>query len=397
MPRVTPAVRQYRRDAMDSLMDRLSVDALLFTTPDFFQYASNFILDVWPWERPVFLFVPRNGKPFALMNELSTHHLRMASESGGLWVDELNMYAEHPRHPKALPTVQQLPSVLVDLLRRYGLQSSRIACDGLPAAMRAVESALPQLQLQAVHHELRSLRWVKHPDELHIMRELGRLTDWAQERYRERYEPGVLTQAVDQEVGRLMVEEAARRFPGEDFEIMKCWTLSGPASASPHGDGRSSGARMKAGDTIVNFVLPRLNGYYVENERTWFCGRPNAQQVHCFETACRATDAGVAAARPGNRVCDIDAAALAVIEAAGLADHVLHRTGHAVGMMLHEYPEDMAFNTRALLPGEVYSSEPGIYVWGLGGFRQDDTVVVGDTPEVLVRTPKSLAFATVGV
>jgi Xaa-Pro aminopeptidase/Xaa-Pro dipeptidase len=64
--------------------------------------------------------------------------------------------------------------------------------------------------------------------------------------------------------------------------------------------------------------------------------------------------------------------------------------------MLHEYPEDMAFNTRALLAGEVYSAEPGLYVYGLGGFRLDDTVIVGDAPEVIVQTPKTLAYATVG-
>jgi Xaa-Pro aminopeptidase/Xaa-Pro dipeptidase len=65
-----------------------------------------------------------------------------------------------------------------------------------------------------------------------------------------------------------------------------------------------------------------------------------------------------------------------------------------VGLMLHEYPEDMAFNYRPLLAGEVYSSEPGLYVRGVGGFRIDDTVVVGDTPEVLVATPSTLEFAT---
>jgi Xaa-Pro aminopeptidase/Xaa-Pro dipeptidase len=158
---------------------------------------------------------------------------------------------------------------------------------------------------------------------------------------------------------------------------------------------RGCGARIARGDTLVNFVLPRLNGYYVENERTWFCGEPSARQRHCFETARLATEAGVAAAVPGQPVCAIEQAALTVIEAAGLDSHVFHRTGHAVGLMLHEYPEDMAFNTRPLQAGEVYSSEPGIYVYGLGGFRLDDTVVVGQPPEVLVHTPKSLDYACV--
>lgn len=398
MPRLTTAVRDARTHAMHALMDRLRVDALVFTTPDFFQYASNFQLDVWPWERPVFLVVPRHGAPFAVMNELSTHHLRFCLEKQSLWLDadRIHYYSEHPRITNRLPLPAQLPDMVSGLLQAHGLASARLAVDVPHPVLALAQRHLPELVVRPAHGEMRALRWVKQAEELQIMRELGRLTDWAQDRYRELYKPGALVQVVDHTVAALMAEEAAKRFPGEDFEIMKCWTLTGPASASPHGDGASCGARIARGDTLVNFVLPRLNGYYVENERTWFCGSPNAQQVHCFETARAATDAAVAAARPGRRVCDMDAAALAVIEKAGLADHVFHRTGHAVGLMLHEYPEDMAFNTRALLAGEVYSSEPGLYVYGLGGFRLDDTVVVGDKPEVLVQTPKDLAYATIG-
>ena len=65
-----------------------------------------------------------------------------------------------------------------------------------------------------------------------------------------------------------------------------------------------------------------------------------------------------------------------------------------MGLIGHEYPEDMAFNDRPLLAGEVYSAEPGIYLYGVGGFRIDDTVVVGDTPEVLTHAPKDLDSIT---
>ena len=132
----------------------------------------------------------------------------------------------------------------------------------------------------------------------------------------------------------------------------------------------------------------------MENERTWFVGKPNDMQKRYFEAARAATKAGVAAAKPGNPVNAIDAAAFAVIKDAGLDEYVYHRTGHGVGLMLHEYPEDMAFNTRPLLANEVFSCEPGLYVYGLGGFRIDDTVVVSDTPEVLVSTPSDIDWVT---
>ncbi|MBU6498073.1 MAG: M24 family metallopeptidase, partial [Rhodospirillales bacterium] len=207
--------------------------------------------------------------------------------------------------------------------------------------------------------------------------------------------PGRLVQELDMAMAAQMAEEGARRFPGEHLEIMRCWTLSGPASAAPHGDGRQSGARIEAGHGMVNIVIPRVNGLVVENERTWFCGTPTPQQVRLFEAATAANEAAAAAAVTGAPVSAIDAAAQGVIEQAGFGAHILHRTGHGIGVIGHEFPEDMAFNNRPLLDREVYSAEPGLYVYGLGGFRHDDTVVVGAVPEVLTRAPKDLRSQTI--
>jgi Xaa-Pro aminopeptidase len=92
----------------------------------------------------------------------------------------------------------------------------------------------------------------------------------------------------------------------------------------------------------------------------------------------------------GNPVSRADEAAQAVIEAAGFGDNINHRTGHGVGIIGHEYPEDMPFLHRPFMAREVYSAEPGIYIYGVGGFRHDDTVIVGDKPEVLNKRSKAL-------
>lgn len=397
MPKLTTKTFQQRTQAMRALMQSQGADAIVFTSADFIQYASNFAVDVLPWERPIFAVVTADGQLRLVFNELSTNHTRFSMEKGDLWAgqDQISFYSEHPRVTNRLPLVSELPGLLASVLRGLGLTGKHLMADGVTGVLQQAVALLSSTRVSAMPQALRSLRWVKNDEELAIMRALASLTDWTQQRFKELYRPGLQTQVLDFQVAALMAEEAARRFPGESFDVLRCWTLSGPASASPHGDGANCGAVISKGDTIVNFVLPRLNGYYVENERTWFVGKPSDMQKRCFEAAREATEAGVAAARPGNRVCDIDAAALAVIHKAGLDEYVFHRSGHAVGLMLHEYPEDMAFNYRQLLAGEVYSSEPGLYVHGLGGFRIDDTVVVGEQPEVLVRTPKSLDYATI--
>lgn len=395
MPHLSTAVRDHRWGKALALMDELRVDAFVFTGADFFQFVSNYHTDVQVWERPIFAVLVRDGRHFLVMNELSTSHIRYSVEAGKLWIDDISLWAEHPRVESRLPLAAQLPELLAERLRGAGLARSRVAVEGGNAALTAAARLLPEATLRPSTAEARSLRWQKHPEELDLMQQLAATADWLQERYRENIRPGRLVQELDFAMAALWVEEAAHRFPGEQFEVIRTWSLSGPASASPHGDGRSCGARIEKGHGLVNILIPRLNGLAIENERTYFVGKPSAEQARLWTVARDATDAAISAAVTGRPVCGIDAAAAAVIERAGCGHLVLHRAGHAIGVQHHEYPEDMAFNHRPLLDNEVYSAEPGLYAWGLGGFRIDDTVAVGPTPRVLTKTPKTLAWATI--
>jgi Xaa-Pro aminopeptidase len=389
------AVKEHRYGMMREAMDRSGLDALAFTTADFFQFATNFHTDVQTWERPVVCVVPRNGEPFAVLNELSTNHWRFSLEAQKLWVTDARFYAEHPRLGARVPLIPQWPEMVAERLKEAGLARAKIGADAAGNPLAKAVSLLPGAKLEAATAECRQLRWVKHEEEIQLMRELSALADWVQDRYRENIRPGRLVQELDMAMAALLVEEGGKRFPGRNLEIMRCWTLSGPASCAPHGDGRSAGARISKGDGLVNMVIPRLDGLVIENERTWFCGKPSERQRFLFETALGANEAACAAAVTGNPVSEIDAAAQRVIERAGCGELILHRTGHGMGTMGHEFPEDMAFNARPLLKNEVYSAEPGIYEWGLGGFRLDDTVVVGATPEILTRSAKDLRSQTI--
>ena len=129
---LTSAVRDSRLGMMRDLMDRLRLDALILTTADFFQFATNFLLDVQPWERPVMVLIPRDGGTRAIMNELSTHHLMMARERDRVWLDDVQFYAEHPRVADRHYLLPQLPEMATELLKTSGLGFSRIGLDGVP-------------------------------------------------------------------------------------------------------------------------------------------------------------------------------------------------------------------------------------------------------------------------
>ncbi|MGH3659328.1 MAG: M24 family metallopeptidase, partial [Micromonosporaceae bacterium] len=107
--------------------------------------------------------------------------------------------------------------------------------------------------------------------------------------------------------------------------------------------------------------------------------RPAAPDVpETFEVLRQAQAAAVEAVRPGARAHDIDAAAREMITAAGFGNEFIHRTGHGIGLDVHEEPYIMAGNDLVLEPGMAFSVEPGIYHAGRWGARIEDIVVVTD-------------------
>lgn len=392
---VGAATRAFRAERMRELMDREGLDALAFATEDYIKFASNFDVDVASFERPALCVVPRNGEPFMVLHELSSIHWKYCAEQDQIWIRDAALYAEHPRVRNRLPLIYQWADLVAEKLRAADLHRARIGTDG--ARLSGVLELLPHLRVEDLSRQCQRMRWVKHEEEVNIMRQAAALADWVQERYRENIRPGRLVAELDMAMSVLMAEEAARRMPGASLTI-NCWTISGPTSASPHGIcpfGNLAGARIEEGHVLVNAVYPSIDGLFIENERTWFCGKPSKRQIELFETARAATEAGCEAAVAGNPVCAIDAAAQEVIERAGLGDLICHRTGHGLGINGHDFPVDMAFNTTPVLKGMVFSVEPGIYEYGVGGFRHDDTVLASHRPEILTTTPKDLKSQTI--
>src|SRR5262249_6724146 len=152
---------------------------------------------------------------------------------------------------RGIPGLAQWPEVVAAKLREAGVHSGRIGLDS--GNLDQVRLILPSVTFVDMSRRCRELRYAKHGEEIAVMRQASALSDWAQDRYRENIAPGRLVHELDATMKALIFEEAAKRFPGEEMQLC-CWTLSGPASAAPHGDGRSVGARIERGDVLVNIV-----------------------------------------------------------------------------------------------------------------------------------------------
>jgi Xaa-Pro aminopeptidase len=389
MPFVPQAVFADRAKRIRDYLGEHDLEALIVTTPDNFYMVSGFHLDVAPWERPVAAVIPAEGEPFLIMNELSTNHLRFAKERKSLFITDYTIYVEHPRATNRTWTRDQWGELLAMRLEERGIRRGHVGVEG--AGPAALKRAAPKLEFEDVTRFLVEMREVKYPAELDILRQCAALTDYGQDRYMELLKPGMNVKAFDFEISKLIMEEAARRFPEDRLEV-RLVSSCGPYSASPHGSGAFCGETFLEGEGVVNIIIVRLSGLVVENERTLFVGQPkNDLQRKAFEVATEANEAAAAQMVAGNPVSSADAAAQQVIEQAGLGEHINHRTGHGIGIAGHEFPDDMPFLHRPFREREVFSAEPGIYIYGLGGFRHDDTVIVGkDRPEVLTKRSKRL-------
>ena len=192
---------------------------------------------------------------------------------------------------------------------------------------------------------------------------------------------------TEKQVAALLKVEMLRA-GGEEMSFSPI-VVAGPNSASPHA---TPGDRpIQPGDLIVVDCGVTVGGYAADITRTFVVGELEPEMAHVYEVVRAANAAGRAAVGPGVPAEEVDWAARAVIEEAGYGEYFIHRTGHGLGLEVHEPPYIVAGNGRLLQPGMTFTVEPGIYLPGRGGVRiEDDVVVTPSGVESLTTFPREL-------
>lgn len=149
----------------------------------------------------------------------------------------------------------------------------------------------------------------------------------------------------------------------------------GEATAYPHGVPHPQ--TLSEGDMVLVDLGGVLHGYRSDITRTYVFGTPTARQRRLWELEHRAQAAAFAAARIGAPCAEVDAAARRVLTEAGFGPGYAvpglpHRTGHGLGLDIHEEPYIVAGNTTPLAPGMCFSIEPMLCVYGECGVRLED-------------------------
>ncbi len=181
--------------------------------------------------------------------------------------------------------------------------------------------------------------------------------------------PGISTGEVTEFI------HAAHKKIGAPGGSTFCIVLFGPDTAFPHGVARPK--TLDEGDVVLIDTGCAMHGYQSDITRTYVFGEPTARQREVWDAEKACQLAAFEAARLGHSCASVDAAARAEAEARGFGPGyqlpgIPHRTGHGIGLDIHEAPYLVGGDETPLETGMCFSNEPMICVPGEFGIRLED-------------------------
>jgi Xaa-Pro aminopeptidase len=196
--------------------------------------------------------------------------------------------------------------------------------------------------------------------------------------------------AIKEGASELEIGEAINKhFISEGAKPQFCIVGSGPNGAFPHH--HTGNRKVKKGDAVLIEIGGRKGTFPSDMTRMSVLGHPPEGYLEIHAIVERAVKAALSVARPGVMAKDVDAAARSVITEAGYGEFFVHRTGHGLGIDIHEPPYITAASEVLLDEGMVFSIEPGIYLQGRFGVRLEEIVILrADGPEILSELTREL-------
>ena len=214
---------------------------------------------------------------------------------------------------------------------------------------------------------LGELRMIKSSDEQERIARTGELVSVGIDVAQENARPGITELDLKREIEAALWEGGAESV---DYVLVQ----AGENSARPH---HSAGHdTLRAGEPVLVDIGVCMDDYFADITQQAFLGDPPAEYAQAYDVVRAAQEAGFAAVRAGAAVGDVASAASAVIIDGGYGDWNGPRTGHGLGVDIHEPPSVIEGNETELQPGMVITIEPGVYVPGRYGIRIEDTVLV---------------------
>lgn len=351
-PPISRDERLQRIERARRLTRDAGADALIVNAGASLRYFTGI-----PWgasERLVAMILPVDGKPVMICPGFESGSLEAVLEIEAevrLWEEDEN------------------PFTLVATALRDARVNVAAIDPALPYEMVGrLAAAMPTLRMQDAASVVNGCRMYKSATELALMQHAKNLTLEVHRRAARILTPGISTGEV-----RRFIEDAHRKLgtAGSTF----CIVLFGEATAYPHG--LPGEQRLREGDIVLIDTGCSVEGYNSDITRTYVFGTATEEQRRIWELEHAAQAAAFSSAQLGVECQAVDAAARDLLTRAGLGpDYRLpglpHRTGHGIGLSIHEPAYLVRGDRTPLAPGMCFSNEPMIVIPGQFGVRLED-------------------------
>jgi Xaa-Pro aminopeptidase len=358
---LTEATRTARADRVLDLFGERELDALLVTNPANVRYLTGFT---------------------------GTNGIAVVTRDERVFVTDFRYVEQAAEQVRGFEPVKGERDLVGDVAARL---SGRAGFDDAHMSVRAhrklSEAVGEGVELIAAGGLVERLREVKDEDELRAIVAAAELANGVLEDVLARGLVGRTEKAVAREIERELLDR------GADEPSFPPIVAAGAHGALPHAEPRE--VEIQPNTLVMIDMGARVDGYCSDCTRTVATGELDDPAVAVYELVLRAQQAALAAVRPGAAAAGVDAVARELIEAGGHGERFGHGLGHGVGLEVHEGPRLAKTAEGSLVPGNVVTVEPGVYVPGEVGVRIEDLVVVTeDGGRSLSAFPKELV--TVG-
>lgn len=356
------------------LYDILNVDKLdavaFVPGPNF---RRLFIRDFHLMERPLVIIIPAKGDPVAIVPNLEMASFEPIQFPGDVfdWRDETGYMGAFEQAGEALAHLNG---------GRIGLEAQRMRV----FEQMALGKIFPKAEFVDAHQAISSTRLHKTGEEIAKLKEAIRISEEALEATLQLVEVGQSESEIESILMRQMFDHGA---DGLSFEPI---IAAGDNSAQPHAKARHD-YKIKAGDALLIDFGASYQGYNADITRTFFVKEVSDFDRAFFETVLAANERGKEVSKAGVSAHDVDDNVQKVLEGSQFAEFIRHKTGHGLGLDVHEAPQIMRGNHDKLEAGMVFTVEPGLYRMGECGVRiEDDVLVTEDGIECLTNFPREL-------
>jgi Xaa-Pro dipeptidase len=359
-----------RLDKLHRVLADNGLDAAVMIPGSNFRYLTGAVHYVM--ERPLMLIVPQNAKPAVIIPSLE---VELFSSKG--FDADLIVWKDAEGYQEAFEkAVSQL-----------SLDGKRIGIEGQLVRFfesEALRQHAPNAELVDAHHQISSIRAQKESDEIESIRRAIQLSEQALESTLAEVKVGMTERQIYSILVRYMNEIGGH---GLSFEPI---VLAAENTARPHGKVRDDYA-LQEGDPLLFDFGVTYNGYPADITRTVFVGEPSEEHRALYNAVLQANETGRNYGAPGVPANDLDAKVHQALVDSGFEEYILHRTGHGLGLDVHEAPYISGDNSVPLAVGNVFTVEPGLYKAGSIGVRIEDNVVITeDGLESLTTFPRAL-------